>query len=179
MQDAVHIHINTYYIFSLPYYIPIHKEVQKPLDPTYFPSTNFIFFFLMASWLVLSNTYWDYNFIMFAYIKSRWWYSSRGWSFRQTTHNLFLTCYRYQLSCNLVKWHLIWKSVWKMCVIEFLHAEKNCTHWQLLTLAECLWRPNSECEHRLWVMYFSIGNHHVQDKPCFRHSCTAANLQNE
>ena len=33
------------------------------------------------------------------------------------------------------------------CVIEFLHAEKNCARWHSLMLPECLWRPNSGCEH--------------------------------
>ena len=33
------------------------------------------------------------------------------------------------------------------CSTEFLHAEKNVTHWHSSTLAECLWRPNRGCEH--------------------------------
>ena len=33
------------------------------------------------------------------------------------------------------------------CGTEFLHVEKNCTHWHSLMLAEHLWRPNSGCEH--------------------------------
>jgi len=32
-------------------------------------------------------------------------------------------------------------------VIEFLHEEKNCTHWYPLMLAERLRRPNSGYEH--------------------------------
>ena len=34
------------------------------------------------------------------------------------------------------------------CGTEFLHAEKNGTHWHLLLLSECFWRPKSGCEHR-------------------------------
>ena len=30
---------------------------------------------------------------------------------------------------------------------EVLHTKKNGTYWHSLTLAECLWRPNSGCEH--------------------------------
>ena len=33
------------------------------------------------------------------------------------------------------------------CVTEFLHAEKSGTQWHSLMLAECLWRPESGCEH--------------------------------
>ena len=33
------------------------------------------------------------------------------------------------------------------CVTEFLSAEKDCTQWHSLMLAECLWRPNSGYEH--------------------------------
>jgi len=32
------------------------------------------------------------------------------------------------------------------CGTEFLHAEKNGTHWHLLLLSECFWRPKSGCE---------------------------------
>ena len=42
------------------------------------------------------------------------------------------------------------------CMIEFLHAgKKNRTPQHSLVLAECLWRPNSGCEHsRRWVVSF-------------------------
>jgi hypothetical protein len=33
------------------------------------------------------------------------------------------------------------------CVIEFLHAERNCSRWHSSTLAERLPRPNSVCEN--------------------------------
>ena len=33
------------------------------------------------------------------------------------------------------------------CIIEFLHVEKDFSHWCLLMLAVCLWKPNSGCEH--------------------------------
>ena len=33
------------------------------------------------------------------------------------------------------------------CVIELLCVEKNGTYWDSSTLTECLWRPNSGCEH--------------------------------
>ena len=32
-------------------------------------------------------------------------------------------------------------------VTEILNAEKHDTRWHLSVLAECLWRPNSGCEH--------------------------------
>ena len=35
----------------------------------------------------------------------------------------------------------------QQCVTEFLHAEKNDTHWHSSALAECLWRPSSVREH--------------------------------
>ena len=35
---------------------------------------------------------------------------------------------------------------------------KNCTHWHLLILVECLWRSKSGYEHsEEWVVYFSTG----------------------
>jgi len=34
----------------------------------------------------------------------------------------------------------------KRCGIQFLHAEKNGSHWHSSMRAEWLWRPNSRCE---------------------------------
>jgi len=34
----------------------------------------------------------------------------------------------------------------KLCCLIIL-CRKNCTHWHSSTLAECLWRPNSRCQH--------------------------------
>lgn len=43
------------------------------------------------------------------------------------------------------------------CGIEFLHGEK--WHPLLLTLAECLWMPASECKHSEgWVLHLSSGD---------------------
>jgi len=48
------------------------------------------------------------------------------------------------------------------CVTEFLHTEKNGTHWHSSMLAEHLWRSNSKYEHseavggvlqQLWQWY--------------------------
>ena len=62
-------------------------------------------------------------------------------------HYILLQCDIWQQD-SLIKWHLTWKWYLKQrCRIEFLHAEKNGTHWHSLTLAECLWRPKSGCEH--------------------------------
>ena len=45
---------------------------------------------------------------------------------------------------------------------------------------ECLWRPNSGCEHRdAVVVSFSSGDNDVKDKLCFRQPCTAVTRQNE
>ena len=42
---------------------------------------------------------------------------------------------------------------------------KNCTHWHLLILVECLWRSKSGYEHsEEWVVYFSTGDSDVKDK---------------
>ena len=58
------------------------------------------------------------------------------------------------------------------CVTEFLHVEKNCTHWHSFTLAEQLWRPNSGCEHSEVVGgAFSSSNNSMIDKTCSRQPC--------
>ena len=31
-------------------------------------------------------------------------------------------------------------------------CRKNCTYWHSLTLAQCLWRPNSGCEPKEWCI---------------------------
>ena len=33
------------------------------------------------------------------------------------------------------------------CAIEFQQKKKNGIRWHSSTLTECLWRPNSGCEH--------------------------------
>ena len=67
------------------------------------------------------------------------------------------------------------------CVIEFLRR-KNGTHSHLLMLAECLWKPNSGCEHseavgdvfqqrqqRRWVTFDGVVFYECGMQACVHH----------
>ena len=60
------------------------------------------------------------------------------------------------------------------CVNEFLHKEKNGTHWHPSVLAGHLWRPVSGYYHS----EASI-NSDVKDESCSGWPCTAVTSQNE
>jgi len=60
------------------------------------------------------------------------------------------------------------------CVIEFLPAEKNCTHWHSSSLAEHF----METKQWVWTQWgngwcFSNSDSSVKDKPCSGMPCTA------
>jgi len=64
------------------------------------------------------------------------------------TCDTLLPCGRWQQRGTLTKWYLTLEVCAKQrCEIEFLHVERYSTHWHSSMLAECLWRPNSGCEH--------------------------------
>ena len=48
---------------------------------------------------------------------------------------------------SLTEWCLTMKCGWSKGENWIPPCGKNVTHWHSLTLAECLWRPNSRCEH--------------------------------
>lgn len=88
-----------------------------------------------------------------------WRYGSWGWTFPPIFHYILLLCDRWQifisfLLCNaiisLVQYLFaiqIWKCARSKGVSLSFSMKKSCIHWHLLMLAECLWRPNSGCEH--------------------------------
>jgi len=63
-------------------------------------------------------------------------------------------------------------------VTEFIHVEKNCTHWHSLTFAELLSRLDSGYEYSE-VVGFSSGDSDMKDKPCTRQLYTAVTMCNE
>ena len=75
-----------------------------------------------------------------------WWYSSRSWTFPPIFHYILLLCDRWQQRGrqNGV-WHVRAYEA-KMCH-WIPPCGKKCHNWHLLMLVECLWRPNSGCEH--------------------------------
>lgn len=66
-----------------------------------------------------------------------WSYDSRGQNFPPVTHNLFCLV----IDCSLAIMKVCTKE---MCMIEFLHTEKNCTQSLLQLLPKYYWRPNNE-----------------------------------
>lgn len=104
-------------------------ECWRHSDPIF--STNWVNSFYM-------------NFIMLAYTSKDgwWWYISRGWIFLRISQNLFALI---QITTDKIL------SDMKVYELEVHHwispSRKDCTHWHLLTLAECLQKPNSRCEH--------------------------------
>ena len=85
-------------------------------------------------------------FILSAHnIRGRWWDGSRAWTFPPVfCYTLFLHD-RWQQRDGLIQWCLTWKCEWNKGV------ELNSSMWKklypLTFIAECLWRPNSGCEH--------------------------------
>ena len=98
-------------------------------------------------------------FVMLAHSIRRggWWYGSRGWTFPPISHYMLLPCDRWQQRGSLTEWcHVRSADEAKVWNLIPPHG-KNGTHWLTLTLAECLWRPNSGCE--CWVGgHFSSGD---------------------
>jgi len=88
-------------------------------------------------------------FIMLMY-NSRsecWWHGSRSRTFAPIIHYILLRCDRWQQRGSLTQWHLTWKCVWSKEVSWISQCGRIGIHWHSLTLAECLWKPNSWCEH--------------------------------
>jgi len=76
-----------------------------------------------------------------------WWYGSSSRVFPKIFHYILLLCDRWQQRGNLTKW--LWHgSTYEAKVCHWiLPCRKKCIQWQSLMVAECLWRPNSGCEH--------------------------------
>lgn len=74
-------------------------------------------------------------------------YSSRGWTFVSILHYILSPHNRWQHRDSLTKWHLRRTCIWSKAASLNSSMRKKCTHWYSLTLAEHLWKPNSECEH--------------------------------
>jgi len=80
-----------------------------------------------------------------------WWYGSRDWSLPPTFH--YINRWQQKGSLTNGVWH---RRTYEAKVSLWVYPwGKNCTHWH--SLAECLWRPNSETE-RGEVVCFSCGN---------------------
>ena len=73
------------------------------------------------------------------------WYGSRGWTFPPVFHCILLLCDSSLRGSRGAFWHgsMCETKVWNWIT----PGAKNGTHWHSLTLAECLWKPNCECEH--------------------------------
>ena len=57
-----------------------------------------------------------------------WFYSSRSWTFSPIFHYIFL----WQMAAEGQSDKMVFDMevhIKQRCVIEFLHAEKNCSHW--------------------------------------------------
>ena len=77
-----------------------------------------------------------------------WWYGSWGLTSPPTSHYMLLPCGRWQQKGRFW-WNGLWHgSVYGAEVRNWIPScGRNGTHWHSLMLVECLWRPNSGCEH--------------------------------
>ena len=102
-------------------------------------------------------------FIMLAHdFGSRWWwYGSRGWTIPPILLHVLAV---WQMAGRGQPDKIVSEMEGQMrqrCVPEFVHAEKNGTHWPSSTLAERSWRPNSGYEYseavggafQLWCLW--------------------------
>ena len=107
-----------------------------------------------------------------------WWYCSRGWTFPPIFCYVLLPRDRWQQRGTLTM-GVCCESAdeAKMCH-WILPCRKHGTHWHSSALTECLWRPNSGCEHSEGSR-FSCGDSNVEDKPCSGWPWTAVTPQNE
>ena len=78
---------------------------------------------------------------------SCWWNGSRGWTFPATFCYILLLCDRWQQRGSLTKLCLIWKHAWSKGVSWNFSMQQKWHPLTQVTLVECLWRPNSGCEH--------------------------------
>ena len=78
-----------------------------------------------------------------------WWYFSRSWTSPPIFCYVLLPCNKRHQRSSLTEQCLTWKFIWsKGALTKFPHTGINCTWWHSSVLAECLWGPNSGCEHR-------------------------------
>jgi len=106
-----------------------------------------------------------------------WWDGSRVWTFSSLSFYMLLLCDRWQQRGSLTKWCLTWMYVWSKGV------ELNSSmqiKWYPLTFndaCECLWRPNSGCDHSEVVVTETWKTSHVLDSNVdFYHCGTQASF---